>query len=86
MAVYNARFSRSNRHELARHAERLGLGAAGGDEVAGAGGVAGGVAVEEHRRPGAAGADDESGAEGNRTLDLLNAIQALSQLSYGPTG
>ena len=25
------------------------------------------------------------GAEGNRTLDLLNAIQALSQLSYGPT-
>ena len=26
-----------------------------------------------------------SGAEGNRTLDLLNAIQALSQLSYGPT-
>src|SRR5881398_3967154 len=28
----------------------------------------------------------QSGAEGNRTLDLLNAIQALSQLSYGPTG
>ena len=27
-----------------------------------------------------------SGAEGSRTLDLLNAIQALSQLSYGPTG
>ena len=26
------------------------------------------------------------GAEGNRTPDLLNAIQALSQLSYGPTG
>lgn len=25
------------------------------------------------------------GAEGNRTPDLLNAIQALSQLSYGPT-
>ena len=25
-----------------------------------------------------------SGAEGNRTPDLLNAIQALSQLSYGP--
>lgn len=25
-----------------------------------------------------------SGAEGSRTLDLLNAIQALSQLSYGP--
>ena len=33
----------------------------------------------------APGADDESGAEGNRTLDLLNAIQALSHLSYGPT-
>src|SRR5205823_7858088 len=29
---------------------------------------------------------EESGAEGSRTLDLLNAIQALSQLSYGPTG
>ncbi len=26
-----------------------------------------------------------SGAEGNRTPDLLNAIQALSQLSYGPS-
>ena len=25
------------------------------------------------------------GAEGNRTLDLMNAIHALSQLSYGPT-
>ena len=24
------------------------------------------------------------GGEGNRTPDLLNAIQALSQLSYGP--
>ena len=24
------------------------------------------------------------GAKGNRTPDLLNAIQALSQLSYGP--
>jgi hypothetical protein len=29
--------------------------------------------------------EDFGGAEGNRTLDLLNAIQALSQLSYGPT-
>ena len=27
---------------------------------------------------------DRSGAEGSRTPDLLNAIQALSQLSYGP--
>ena len=25
------------------------------------------------------------GARGSRTLDLLNAIQSLSQLSYGPT-
>ena len=25
------------------------------------------------------------GAERDRTVDLLNAIQALSQLSYGPT-
>jgi hypothetical protein len=25
------------------------------------------------------------GAKGSRTPDLLNAIQALSQLSYGPT-
>jgi hypothetical protein len=29
-------------------------------------------------------ADLLGGAEGNRTPDLLNAIQALSQLSYGP--
>jgi hypothetical protein len=29
-------------------------------------------------------ADINGGAEGNRTPDLLNAIQALSQLSYGP--
>src|SRR5262245_7104994 len=27
----------------------------------------------------------KSGADGSRTHDLLNAIQALSQLSYGPT-
>ena len=26
----------------------------------------------------------DSGGEGNRTPDLLNAIQALSQLSYAP--
>jgi hypothetical protein len=31
------------------------------------------------------GISDFGGAEGSRTLDLLNAIQALSQLSYGPT-
>ena len=29
-------------------------------------------------------AGSDGGAEGNRTPDLLNAIQALSQLSYGP--
>jgi hypothetical protein len=28
---------------------------------------------------------DVGGAERDRTVDLLNAIQALSQLSYGPT-
>src|SRR5205807_1181062 len=44
--------------ELSRHAERLGLGAAGGDEVAGAGGVAGAVPVEEHRGPSTAAAHD----------------------------
>ena len=29
--------------------------------------------------------DTVGGAEGVRTLDLMNAIHALSQLSYGPT-
>jgi hypothetical protein len=29
--------------------------------------------------------DSVGGAERDRTVDLLNAIQALSQLSYGPT-
>ncbi len=29
--------------------------------------------------------EKNGGAEGNRTPDLLNAIQALSQLSYSPT-
>ena len=28
---------------------------------------------------------NSGGAEGSRTLDLLNAIEALSQLSYSPT-
>jgi hypothetical protein len=28
----------------------------------------------------------DGGARGSRTPDLLNAIQALSQLSYGPDG
>ena len=31
------------------------------------------------------GQSTNHGAEGNRTPDLLNAIQALSQLSYGPS-
>jgi hypothetical protein len=30
------------------------------------------------------GIDLKSGAERDRTVDLLNAIQALSQLSYSP--
>jgi hypothetical protein len=29
--------------------------------------------------------ESNGGADGSRTHDLLNAIQALSQLSYGPT-
>lgn len=29
---------------------------------------------------------ENSGAEGNRTLYLLHAMQALSQMSYGPGG
>ena len=32
----------------------------------------------------AVGITCQSGAEGSRTLDLLHAMQALSQLSYGP--
>src|SRR5438270_9824414 len=39
-----------------------------------------------HQMPGSArSTDDVGGAERDRTVDLLNAIQALSQLSYGPT-
>jgi len=34
----------------------------------------------------AAAQTDRDGGEGNRTPDLLNAIQALSQLSYAPQG
>jgi hypothetical protein len=34
----------------------------------------------------AAAPTDRDGGEGNRTPDLLNAIQALSQLSYAPHG
>ena len=30
--------------------------------------------------------ENNGGAERDRTVDLLNAIQALSQLSYSPTG
>ncbi len=32
------------------------------------------------------GKDFNGGADRDRTDDLLNAIQALSQLSYSPTG
>jgi hypothetical protein len=42
----------------ALHAELLGLGAADGDELAGALAVAAGVAVGEHRRPAVARAHD----------------------------
>ncbi len=38
------------------------------------------------RASGAAGKCGGGGAKGSRTPDLLNAIQALSQLSYGPPG
>jgi hypothetical protein len=31
------------------------------------------------------GEEDFGGAEGDRTPDLMNAIHALSQLSYSPT-
>jgi hypothetical protein len=31
------------------------------------------------------GDEELGGARGSRTPDLLNAIQALSQLSYGPS-
>lgn len=34
------------------------------------------MSAESHRK--------RSGAEGNRTLYLLHAMQALSQMSYGP--
>ena len=38
------------------------------------------VAIQRYRSKG----DLIGGARGSRTPDLLNAIQALSQLSYGP--
>ena len=83
--------------QLARHAELLGLGAAGGDELAGAGGVAGGVAVEEHLGPGAPGADDVGArAEalvhrqrlGDVALGVVEATEAggehATELAVGP--
>ena len=36
------------------------------------------------RRFAATARPSDDGGEGNRTPDLLNAIQALSQLSYAP--
>ena len=38
----------------------------------------------KRQNPRLVGGGFDGGAEGNRTPDLLNAIQALSQLSYGP--
>ncbi len=42
------------------------------------------VYMPERQNPRLLGGGFDGGAEGNRTPDLLNAIQALSQLSYGP--
>ena len=41
---------------------------------------------EGKSRPEGGSPDVSGGADRDRTDDLLNAIQALSQLSYGPTG
>ena len=38
------------------------------------------------KRPTIGRAFDQSGADRDRTDDLLHAMQALSQLSYGPMG
>ena len=43
-----------------------------------------GLWTTRHSVDGIAASFFTGGAEGNRTPDLLNAIQALSQLSYGP--
>ena len=40
--------------------------------------------IKRYVRRRAFGSPSSSGAEGDRTLDLVNAIHALSQLSYGP--
>ncbi len=42
--------------------------------------------TEALRRLGQAYRVENGGAEGNRTPDLVNAIHALSQLSYSPNG
>ncbi len=52
---------------------------------AGARGVRGFSAAGVGREAAKPPAIDSGGAERDRTVDLLNAIQALSQLSYGPT-
>jgi len=38
-----------------------------------------------HEQAGVSTRESNGGADRDRTDDLLNAIQALSQLSYGPT-
>jgi hypothetical protein len=45
-----------------------------------------GSTKDEESRPMGGESDVFGGADRDRTDDLLNAIQALSQLSYGPTG
>ena len=40
---------------------------------------------EKNKTPALAGVFEIGGANRNRTDDLLHAMQALSQLSYGPT-
>jgi hypothetical protein len=43
------------------------------------------TATRAHLKVSRGGVSEFGGAERDRTVDLLNAIQALSQLSYGPT-
>ena len=79
---------RAPRRQVVEDDDRVAGAAQGEDDV---GADISGAAGDQHRRagagrhartgrPGAGG-----GARGSRTPDLLNAIQALSQLSYGPT-
>ena len=64
-------------------------GGAGGGETPPRGGVFGGFFPPPpppvFPLGGGGGKEESGGAERDRTVDLLNAIQALSQLSYSPT-